>query len=527
MVQAYATAQAAAPGHLILYRVGEFYEVLHDGAAIVSRALGVQLTRRVQKDRPDIPMAGIPAGSAEAMAARLLAQGHKVAFSEQPVEPGGDRSLRLLSPATTVDDAVLAPDQPNVLTVAEAEGEAIALASIDLSTGETSTCMTSIEGVGTALARSSSREVVVTRWPEGSDALAVAIRSLGATSSDWSTETDPAEQVRRLKAAYGDDHAARLRGFSSLELSALGKLLHYLKSTVGRIPEALPTPRRTSLGDTLEIDAATLRGLEVLTSATGKRGSLLAVIDRTVSAAGARLLQRQLAAPLTRLPVLRRRLAMVRALVEAPQVRTTCRETLSAMPDMLRACGRLSLGKAGPRDLAAIRAGAERADVLAAAIQALPDAPPGLLSVYRDLYVSQDPATVLLRKRLQNALEKQLPASVTDGGYIAPATMPGLTGQEPIRTEPDPPSRRSRSGSSRKPGSSPFASGPIRSSATMSRSPRRRRPPWAAPSPSGRGWRPPPATATPSWTGSQATARRQRSALPAPNRPSSPISPMP
>jgi len=84
MVVAYAAARAVAPGHLVLFRVGEFYEVLGDDAATVSRLLGIQLTRRRQKDAPDIPMCGIPAGTAEAAIARLLAAGRKVAVSEQP-----------------------------------------------------------------------------------------------------------------------------------------------------------------------------------------------------------------------------------------------------------------------------------------------------------------------------------------------------------------------------------------------------------------------------------------------------------
>src|SRR4051794_210137 len=86
MMQVHAAARAAAPGHLVLYRVGEFYEVLGDDAPVVSRALGLQLTRRRQKDAPDVPMCGIPAGSADGMVARLLSAGHKVAISEQPPE---------------------------------------------------------------------------------------------------------------------------------------------------------------------------------------------------------------------------------------------------------------------------------------------------------------------------------------------------------------------------------------------------------------------------------------------------------
>jgi DNA mismatch repair protein MutS len=107
---------------------------------------------------------------------------------------------------------------------------------------------------------------------------------------------------------------------------------------VGQVPERLLPPRRAPSSDTMEINAPTLWGLEVLTSASGRDGSLLSVLDRTVPAAGARLLRRQLSAPLTNPETIRRRLAMVRVLVINPKIRADCRESLSGMPDVLRAC---------------------------------------------------------------------------------------------------------------------------------------------------------------------------------------------
>ena len=132
MIAAYAEACAAAPEYLVLYRVGEFYEILHQAAATVSRTLGIQLTRRRQKDADDIPMCGIPAPTSGAAIARLLAAGHKVAVSEQPSQSGGPRPLRLMTPATSVDADVVATGRPNNLVVAHAEDDAVGLAWIDL-----------------------------------------------------------------------------------------------------------------------------------------------------------------------------------------------------------------------------------------------------------------------------------------------------------------------------------------------------------------------------------------------------------
>ena len=386
MVAAYAAARATAPGHLVLYRVGEFYEVLQEDAATVSRLLGIQLTRRRQKNAPDIPMCGIPAGSADTAIARLLAARRKVAVSEQPSEPAGERPLRLMTPGTSVDADVLTPGKPNTLAVAHAEGEAVALAWTDLSTGEAGTCMASLGGCAAALARIVPSEILVSRWPDGSDALALAVRGSGARFSDLPGDGLPPDEADAVLAqAYGPGWREALRGFSPAELTAHAALLDYVQRVAGALPASLPLPRRVSAGDTMEIDGPTLRGLDVLTSGSGRDGSLLSVMDRTLTAPGARLLVRQLSAPLTDPATIGRRLAMVRCFVVNPGLRADCRDALGGLPDILRACGRLSLGKAGPRDLAAVRDGLDRASALGGKLEAATDLPPGLATVARDL----------------------------------------------------------------------------------------------------------------------------------------------
>ena len=416
---AYARAQAAAPNHLVFYRVGEFYEVLGQDAATASRALGLQLTRRRQKDADDVPMCGIPAGTSEQAVARLLAAGHKVAVSEQPAEEGRERQLRRLTPATSVDANVVSGGRNNNLTVAMAEGQVVAFAWADLSTGETGATTASLEGCGPALARIAPAEILVVRWPDHSEALAIAVRSAGAPFSDLPTpgglQNEPGTV---LGQAYGQEWRERLRGFSPAELATLAILLDYVCGTLGQLPDGLPTPRRTLMGDTMQVDQPTLRGLEVLTSNSGRDGSLLSVIDRTVTAAGARLLARQLAGPLTSPQQIERRLAMVRFLVASPQVRADCREDLGSMPDMLRACGRLSLRKGGPRDLAAVRDGLERAAAIAARLRSAGKLPPGLASAARELAAAAEGSCATAARSLRRALAGQLPATAKEPGYV-------------------------------------------------------------------------------------------------------------
>lgn len=419
MMLAYAAAQAAAPGYLVLYRVGEFYEVLGPDAATASRALGLQLTRRRQKDGDDVPMCGVPVGASARTFARLLAAGHKVMLSEPPADVGGERTLRRMTPATSVDVDVIPGERGNNLTVALADGSSVAFSWIDLSTGEAGATTSSLEGCGPALARIAPSEILVARWPEGSNALAIAVRNSGVPFSDLeAAEVRIDDPGLMLGQAYGPHWRDRLRGFSVSELATLAMLLDYLRVTLGQVPGMLQAPRRSLMGDTLQVDTATLRGLEILTSGSGRSGSLLSVVDRTVTAAGARLLNRQLAAPLTVPQQIGRRLAMVRFFVTDPAARAGCRDDLGAMPDMLRACGRLSLGKGGPRDLAAVRDGLDRAASVAARLHGAANLPSGLASTARELAAAAGGGFSKVENGLRRALAADLPTTATEAGYV-------------------------------------------------------------------------------------------------------------
>ena len=258
-----------------------------------------------------------------------------------------------------------------------------------------------------------------------------------------------------LAQAYGPEARTALRGFSPPELRALTFLLDYARAMVGSASGSLLPPRRAPIGGTMEIDAPTLRGLEVLSAASGRAGALLAVLDRTVTPPGARLLARQLRAPLTDPVMIRRRLAMVRYLVSAPPLRAGCREGLSGMPDMLRACGRLSLGKAGPRDLAAVRDGLARARAIVSQLKDAPDLPAGLATVRRELGLADEDSRDGLAGMLRRALVSEPPVMMRELGSSPRAMTESWMPAAPRLLPPGTRSCACRTATFRRPASNP------------------------------------------------------------------------
>lgn len=418
MVRAWRTLKAASGSDLVLYRVGEFYEVLEGDARIVARVLGLQLTRRRQKDNDPLPMCGIPSSSLDAMAGRLLSQGYKLTVSDPSSEPEGERHIHRLTPGTSVALDVLEAGRPNNLLVALAEGASVSFAWMDLSTGEAATATSSLSGCAAILARAMPTEILVAQWPEDSSALAQAVRNTGVIVQDISltSETDRLSDTG-LTESLGERWADTLRGTAAGEIEALRVLLAYIARTVGRFPSGISRPRRDLAGDLLDIDDFTLRGLNIFNSSAGRDGSLLGVLDRTVTAAGRRLLMRQLAAPQARKRRIQQRLEMVRHFVDHPTIRHDCQETLSHLEDMVRASGRLSLRKGGPRDLTAIRSGlATCADIN----RLMSPPPPTLAGLHHEFEIVTRGDLATLLATLRRAILADPASSPAEGDVIAP-----------------------------------------------------------------------------------------------------------
>ena len=433
---------------LLFYRMGDFYELFFDDAVAAAEALDIALTKRGKHLGDDIPMCGVPVHSHETYLNRLIKKGFKVAVCEQTEDPAeakkrGPKAIvrrqvtRVVTPGTLTEDTLLEARRHNYLAaVAETSG-GLGMAWIDMSTGDFLTQALSVGDFDAALARIVPGELLIA---EGFLQNPV----LSETFADWKDRLSPLPQSRfdsvngekRLQALFGVKTLDAFGDFSRAELAAAGALVDYVEMTQkGRLPR-LAQPKQIAEGQVMEIDAATRRNLELTQSLSGTlKGSLLGVIDKTITGAGARLLGLHLAAPLTDPKAINGRLDMVQYFVDAERLPETLRGILKRCPDIERALTRLTIGRGGPRDLAAVRDGltaaVELRSVLEAAAKEAPEsAPEGISSAGQDLGHHDE-----VIGRLRRALAEELPLYARDGAFIAKDYSPELDEFRALRDE--------------------------------------------------------------------------------------------
>ena len=422
MMAQYLEIKARYPGAILFYRMGDFFEMFFDDAVAASGALDIALTKRGTHQGEPIQMCGVPVHASEGYLLTLIRKGFRVAIAEQMEDPAeakkrGYKSVvrrdvvRLVTPGTLTEDSLLEARRSNYLCAIAFVRDEAALAWADISTGELRVCPSSLLRLGPDLARLAPREVLVSeaKMPE----LAMLVSESGAALTELARGSfDSAGAEKRLCALFGVTALDAFGSFGRAEVAAMGALVDYLDLTQrGKLPLLQP-PQREVAGGSVQIDAATRRNLEIAAALSGGReGSLLAAIDCTVTAAGARLLERRLSSPSLDLGTIHARHAGVRHLVDEGALRHALRDHLRQVPDIDRALSRLALDRGGPRDLAAIRNGLAQAANLAARLDGVPP-------------VLADAAAALqghggLVALLDRALVAEPPLLARDGGFVA------------------------------------------------------------------------------------------------------------
>ncbi|WP_363350594.1 DNA mismatch repair protein MutS [Methylocystis echinoides] len=371
MIAQYIEIKAANSDCLLFYRMGDFYELFFEDAEVAARALGIMLTKRGKHLGQDIPMCGVPVERANDYLQKLIALGHRVAVCEQIEDPAEARKrgaksvvrrdvVRLVTPGTITEDALLDPARANAFAaVARARrsdgGWRYGVASLDISTGAFTVCDCDAAELASVLARLEPREIVAAETLCREEDVADAFANVAAPAAPLGR--DAGDPERRLIDFYG---VSTLDGFGALseaELAAAATAILYVERTQKGGRPALSRPVSLRDSATLDMDAATRANLEVARTLSGAReGALLSVVDLTATSAGARLLAERLAAPSTDPALIGARLDAVAFFLDTPDIRFALRGRLARAPDLARAVSRLSLQRAGPRDLAAVGA---------------------------------------------------------------------------------------------------------------------------------------------------------------------------
>jgi DNA mismatch repair protein MutS len=416
MMAQYFALKDQAPDCLLFYRMGDFFELFFDDAKAASATLDIALTSRGEHLGQPVPMCGVPVHAAEGYLARLIKGGHRVAIAEQTESPAeakarGGKTLvnrgivRVVTAGTLTEESLLESRAANWLVALARAGGELGLAAADISTGRFEIALLREDMLDAELARLNAAEIVVAEETNGLD---------GATPRP-KAEFDSAAGERRLKALLGVATLDAFGAFTRAELAAAGGLLAYLDHAgKGSMPFLQPPVRRAVSGHMM-IDAATRESLEITRAQSGAReGSLLDVVDRTVTGAGARLLAADLSAPLMDRAAIEARLDLVSFLLADQALRESLRTGLRALPDIGRALGRLAAGRGGPRDLGQLRDGLHQARLLRERLGRLPDRP-ALLDA---LLPALDGHGALV-DQLQRALVPSPPVDAAQGGYIA------------------------------------------------------------------------------------------------------------
>ncbi|MDH3741024.1 MAG: DNA mismatch repair protein MutS, partial [Hyphomicrobiales bacterium] len=326
MMAQYLEIKAANPGSLLFYRMGDFYELFFHDAEIASEALGIALTKRGKHLGEDIAMCGVPVHSSGDYLHKLIRQGHRVAVCEQTENPAeakkrGSKSVvrrevvRLITPGTLTEDNLLQSKRHNYLVALARirSDDKLALAWLDISTGDFTVSPSSLDRLSADLARLEPGEIIAPDSMLSDPTLGDVLRQSGYPLCPLpGSRFDSSGAERRLKEHFNIAALEAFGAFTKVEIAACGALLDYVSLTqVGKLPAVHP-PRQMASDATVLIDAATRTNLELTHTLSGqRRGSLLDTIDMSVTGAGGRLLAERLSMPLTDVNAINARLDSV------------------------------------------------------------------------------------------------------------------------------------------------------------------------------------------------------------------------
>jgi DNA mismatch repair protein MutS len=424
LMRQYNAIKQQAPNALLMFRLGDFYELFFEDAVVAARELEITLTSRNKEKGAAIPMCGVPYHAAEGYISRLIQKGHRVAICDQVEDPRYAKKLvkreitRVVTPGTAMDPSLVKPRENNYLAAVARAGPRSALAYVDVSTGEFRVTEMDPAEVAAAIEQVGAREVLFpTDLPLLNGEQRPVCRFVRTDLEDWIFSHDYADRTLRdhfkLLSLDGCGLANR-----AAAVGAAGAILHYLRDTQRAALDHLDRPTYYDSADFMVLDAVTVRNLELvepLFSADigGFQGpaTVLAVLDQTQTGMGGRLLRQRLLRPSMTCAEIEQRLDAVAELAQQTILRAELRKQLAGILDIERLLAKVTLGSAGPRDLLALGRSLEKVPALKRCFDTKQAA--RLHSIHERLDELPDVTNLILE-----AIADEPPLSLADGGAI-------------------------------------------------------------------------------------------------------------
>jgi DNA mismatch repair protein MutS len=426
LMRQYNSVKEQVPNALLMFRLGDFYELFFEDAVVAARELEITLTARNKEKGTAIPMCGVPYHAAEGYIARLIQKGYRVAICDQMEDPKVAKKLvrreitRVVTPGTAMDANLVRSRENNYLAAVARSGNRSAIAYVDVSTGEFRVTELDPREVAGALEQLGAREVL---FPgdlpllAGDNPAGAAPRYVRTELEEWIFTQDYADRTLR-------DHFKLLTldgvGFANrpAAVSAAGAVLHYLRDTQRAALDHLDRPTYFDRAESMILDAVTVRNLELIeplfaadASGPQQQATVLAALDQTLTGMGGRLLRQRLLRPSLDRAEIEQRLDAVENLLQQTILRAELRKQLGGILDLERLLAKVTLGSAGPRDLLALGRSLEKVPGLKRCFDTQQAA--RLRSLHDRLDELPDVADAILK-----AIADEPPLAIADGGTI-------------------------------------------------------------------------------------------------------------
>jgi DNA mismatch repair protein MutS len=420
LMRQYHAIKQQVPNALLMFRLGDFYELFYEDAVTAARELEITLTARNKEKGQAIPMCGVPYHAADGYLARLIQKGYRVAVCDQMEEAGPGKKLvkreltRVVTPGTAMEPSLLRSHENVFLAAVSRNGTRAGLAHVDLSTGEFRATELDTGEVNAALENLNAREVLAAE-------AAGDLRGFRTTLEDWIFSQDYADRALREHFRLLTLDGCGLGG-KPLAVSAAGAILHYLRDTQKSALGHIDRPTFYDRTEAMILDAVTVRNLELLEplfAGETRESTLIHVLDQTSTGMGGRMLRARLLRPCLQLEEIEARLDAVQATLQATIARAEIRKLLTNILDLERLLAKLTLGTAGPRELLALGRSLALVPKLKEHATVFDSARWCMIALGLDEIPD-------VRDRILTAIAEEPPVNLADGGTIRTGYHAGL-----------------------------------------------------------------------------------------------------